>query len=102
MERIGEILGKRWNIEIVDVLGSGPVRFCDLRRSLTRGERSVTDRVLTERLRELEARGLVERGEGGYQLTEVGARLAPAFDMLRAVAEDIGDPDPVLADELLG
>ena len=52
-----EVLAKPWTGLIVAVLADGPLRFGEL------GERigSIGDRMLSERLRELEALGVVER-----------------------------------------
>ena len=51
------ILGKKWNGLILDVLLEGPRRFKDIAGAVTK----CSDRVSVERLKELEAEGLVER-----------------------------------------
>lgn len=56
-EKAATLLGKRWTGLIIRVLMDGPRRFNDLLKIIE----DVSDRVLTERLRELEAEGLVER-----------------------------------------
>ncbi len=84
-----ELIGKRWTGAIVCALTDGPLRFGELTRAVP----GVSDRLLSQRLRELEDEGLVERDvEPGapvrvtYSLTEAGADLGPALDELKAWA----------------
>lgn len=59
-EKTFSILGKKWNGLIIDVLlNDGPQRFKDLAEKIEK----CSDRVLVERLRELEAQGIVEKLE---------------------------------------
>jgi len=55
--RAFDLLGKRWNGVILASLHPGPVGFADLRRAVG----TITDSVLSDRLTELSAEGLVER-----------------------------------------
>lgn len=91
VQRMGAVMGKRWNMEILDVLTRSPVRFCDLRRSLhTLSGRQVSDRVLSERLKELQGCGFVLQVEGaGYSLTELGQRMSEPLEMMRQIADDM-------------
>lgn len=82
-----ELIGRRWNGLILERLLQGPARFSDIRRDIP----NLTDAMLSQRLRELESEGLVERSVSDgrpvqvtYGLTAVGKRLAP---VLRAVAD---------------
>lgn len=82
-----QLLGKRWNGQIVAVLMSGSAYFADLRRAIP----GISERMLSDRLAELGAAGLVLRevDEGpplrvSYRLTESGAALEPP---LRQLAE---------------
>lgn len=81
-----QLLGKRWTALVLDVLTQRPARFCEIQRAIP----GLSDRLLTERLRELVAHGLVERepGEGKvvYELTPSGRRLVPAFNEIRGWA----------------
>lgn len=52
-----ELLGERWALFVVRELMMGPRRFSDLRSDLP----GISANVLTQRLQELEARGIVER-----------------------------------------
>ncbi len=81
-----ELLGKRWTLLIVELLLQRPARFCEVRRALPR----ISERVLSERLRELVESGLATREvEPGppitatYALTAHGIRLKPVVDALR-------------------
>ncbi|MEE4597180.1 helix-turn-helix domain-containing protein [Streptomyces sp. DSM 41524] len=84
------LLGKRWTGLVVAVLLQRPVRFAELRRAIP----GISERMLSERLTELGARGLVVREvDAGpplrvsYRLTEPGAALESAFKELGAWAE---------------
>lgn len=66
-------------------LGAGRLRFTDLRRAIPK----VSANILTARLRELEAAGLIERSTlpppasvQVYTLTPLAGELAPALDHL--------------------
>ena len=73
------LLGKRWNGQVIDLLLQGPARFGQLVAALP----GLSNRVLTERLTELQEAGLVARGDGQtYLLTERGEGLRPAMDAL--------------------
>jgi DNA-binding HxlR family transcriptional regulator len=56
-QRAIELLGRPWTALILNVLQSGPLRFSQLAEQA----RGPTDKVLSARLKELEARGLVKR-----------------------------------------
>ena len=82
-----ELIGKRWTGAIVWVLlEGGAMRFSEIGGAVP----NLSDRLLSERMKELEARGIVERQvrEGSparvdYSLTEMGRELAPALRELR-------------------
>ncbi len=81
-----ELIGRRWTGAIVAVLlADGPHRFSELRD----GVPGVSDRVLSQRMRELESSGIVSRAvDPGppvcvrYALTEKGEELR---DVVRAL-----------------
>src|SRR4029079_14887031 len=86
-QRAIELIGKRWTGAVVKALLRGPARF----NQLLAGIRGISDRVLTERLRELETEGVVERlvdpgppVRVSYRLTARGRALEP---VLAAVSE---------------
>jgi DNA-binding HxlR family transcriptional regulator len=73
-----EFIGRRWNGAILYVLLDGPCRFNELLARVP----NISDRLLTERLRELEAAGMVTREvQPGppvrvvYELTDAGRAL---------------------------
>src|SRR5579872_6424580 len=73
-----ELLGKRWTGLILNVLMHGPLRFSELKGRLE----VVSDRMLSQRLKELEQAGVVERqavaeapARAAYALTEKGRAL---------------------------
>jgi DNA-binding HxlR family transcriptional regulator len=84
-----ELIGKRWTGAIVFALTEGPLRFGELAKAVP----GLSDRLLSQRLRELEGEGLVEREvEAGspvrvtYSLTEAGVELGPAIAELKSWA----------------
>jgi DNA-binding HxlR family transcriptional regulator len=83
-----ELVGKRWTGAIIAVLmEGGPARFSEVGAAVP----DLSDRLLSERMKELEARGLVERrvvaGRTQYRLTPMGEELRPAVGALRAWAQ---------------
>ncbi|AVH57625.1 MULTISPECIES: winged helix-turn-helix transcriptional regulator [Streptomyces] len=88
--RVFQLLGKRWTGLVVAVLLQRPVHFAELRRAIP----GISERMLSDRLTELGAAGLVVRevDEGpplrvAYRLTEAGAALEPALKELGSWAE---------------
>jgi DNA-binding HxlR family transcriptional regulator len=84
-----ELIGKRWTGAILCSLTEGPLRFGELARAVP----GLSDRLLSQRLRELEEEGLVGREvvpgapvRVTYSLTEKGAELGPAIRELRSWA----------------
>ena len=93
-----ELLGDRWTYPVLRELMLAPKRF----NELAEGVRGVTPAVLTARLRELEAVGLLERVElpaparaTGYRVTDWGRELGPVFSALGrwAQASPVWRPD---------
>lgn len=85
-----ELIGKRWTGAIVFALMERPLRFAGLSQAVE----GLSDRVLSERLKELEAEGIVGRAVYAgkpvrveYSLTEKGAALRGSVAELRAWAE---------------
>lgn len=84
------LLGKRWSALILDLLAGRSARFCEVQRAIP----GLSERLLAERLRELQTHGLVERASGSdravvYVLTPLGLRLLPALDELRSWAREL-------------
>jgi DNA-binding HxlR family transcriptional regulator len=85
-----ELVGKRWTGAIVQLLMDGPQRFTVLRGAVP----GLHDRLLSERLKELEAEGLVVRRVYAetpvhieYALTEKGRALEKVFAELQRWAD---------------
>jgi DNA-binding HxlR family transcriptional regulator len=83
-----ELIGKRWTGAIVYVLlhHDKPMRFSEVGHAVPQ----LSDRLLSERMKELEARGIVERHVHAespvrveYELTTMGRDLEPALAALR-------------------
>ncbi|MYZ39786.1 MULTISPECIES: helix-turn-helix domain-containing protein [unclassified Streptomyces] len=88
--RVFELLGKRWSGPIISVLMQRAIYFAELRRAIP----GISERMLSDRLTELGAAGLVVRevDEGpplrvAYRLTDAGAAMEPALKELRLWAE---------------
>jgi DNA-binding HxlR family transcriptional regulator len=91
-----DILSRRWAAAILRVLVTGPARFGEISSAIPH----MTDRLLSQRLKDLEAAGLVERtlGEGRpariqYQLTEKGIELGAVLLELNRWALKWVDPE---------
>ena len=87
IEGVMGILGRAWAGAVIQAILDGNERFNDIARAIP----GVTDGMLSARLRELCARGLVERiVEPGppvvvtYRLTAAGADVSPVLDAVRA------------------
>lgn len=85
-----ELIGGRWTGAIVKTLLQGRTRYATIKAAIP----DLTDRMLSERLRSLEAEGLVTRRvlpespvRVEYELTEKGRALQTALDEIGAWAE---------------
>ena len=83
VEKIMHIIAGKWRPGIIYALVmKGPLRFVELRREIPR----VTQRMLTQQLRDLERHGLIERTfyeeippRVEYEVTPLGRSLHPIF-----------------------
>jgi DNA-binding HxlR family transcriptional regulator len=80
-----QFLGKRWNGVILGTLISGPAGFSEIRRAL----QGISDSVLSERLSELTAAGLLLREVDPGPPVGVRYRLAPRGVALAPVLRDL-------------
>jgi DNA-binding HxlR family transcriptional regulator len=87
--RAVELVGKRWTGAILIVLMDGPARFTEGKHLVP----DLSDRLLSERMKELEAEGIVTRRviddmpvRVEYSLTVKGEALEPAVAALKAWA----------------
>jgi DNA-binding HxlR family transcriptional regulator len=85
-----EILGKKWTGLIIMVLMNGPKRFSEIRECIP----ELSDRVLTERFKELEKLGILKRSvfpdipvRIEYDLTQKGHDLKSTFEEIQKWSE---------------
>ena len=88
--RASELIGRRWTGAIIYVLLKSRCRFAMLREAIP----DITDRMLSERLQELEQEGIVARivvpeipVRVEYELTKKGRALASAIESIADWAE---------------
>src|SRR5438309_1873969 len=101
VRRAAELLERRWLLSIVFAALSGARRFNEFAEAVA----GISARMLAERLRDLEAAGLIDRRviassppSVEYRLTQRGMALAPLIEALRAYAIEAGrnrEPRPV-------
>jgi DNA-binding HxlR family transcriptional regulator len=91
LARAFEFLGKRWNGVILGSLSAGPGGFRELARAID----GISDSVLSDRLSDLAAAGLIARtvDDGpplavSYALTDVGEALIPALGQISLWAQE--------------
>ena len=89
--RASELIGRRWTGAIIFVLIKSRCRFATLRDAIP----DITDRMLSERLQELETEGIVERTvvpdtpvRVEYALTRKGRELATPIKAITDWAHD--------------
>jgi DNA-binding HxlR family transcriptional regulator len=86
-----ELIGRRWTGAILQVLMGGRTRYCEFRAAIP----EVSDRMLSERLKELEAEGIVVRVvtpdtpvRVDYELSPKGQALEEALRAVEAWAAE--------------
>lgn len=91
LDRAATLVGDRWSLVVVDALLAGGARFSDLEDAVA----GISPNVLSARLKQLEAHGVVVaepyqrrpvRHE--YRLTDRGRALAAVLDLLATWADD--------------
>ena len=92
-----ELIGRRWTGAILLALRCGRSRYCEIRDAVP----GLSDHLLSDRLRQLEARGLVERHvtpttpvQVRYELTPMGHGLGPVLDAVSIWANQWLETDP--------
>lgn len=85
------LIGNKWKVLILRDLMDGTMRFGELKKTIG----SVSQKVLTAQLRDMEEKGLVERKVYAevpprveYTLTETGYSLKPILDAMWAWGEE--------------
>ena len=92
VRQTADLLERRWQLSVIYAALTGALRFNEFAGAVA----GISPRMLSERLRDLEAAGLIERRvipasppKVEYRLTDRGRELGPIIDALRAYA---GEP----------
>ena len=91
VERVHGVISGKWKPSVIYLLDKENVlRFAELRKLIP----EVTQRMLTQQLREMERDGLIQRTDHNekplrvdYRLTELGRTLRPVFESLECWGE---------------
>ncbi len=90
VRQAADLLERRWQLSIIYAALTGALRWGEFAEAVD----GISPRMLSERLRDLEAAGLIERvvlptspPTVEYRLTEQGRRLGPLIEAMRAYAE---------------
>lgn len=93
VRQAADLLERRWQLSIIYAALAGAMRF----NEFTEAVGGISPRMLSERLRDLEGAGLIERTvlptsppAVEYRLTARGRQLAPVIEAMRAYAENVG------------
>ncbi|MFW9851548.1 MAG: winged helix-turn-helix transcriptional regulator [Candidatus Thorarchaeota archaeon] len=91
-QRVLNLIGKKWSIQLINVLSNGKkIRYNDLRELLQRGWKKdkISDATLSARLNELSEEGILEREiypeippKVEYSLSEKGEKLSQVLKPL--------------------
>jgi DNA-binding HxlR family transcriptional regulator len=91
VRQTADLLERRWQLSIIYAALTGALRFNEFADAVA----GISPRMLSERLRDLEAAGLLERTVipssppmVEYRLTDRGRKLAPLIEAMRVYAED--------------
>jgi DNA-binding HxlR family transcriptional regulator len=91
VRQTADLLERRWQLSIIYAALTGALRFSEFADAVA----GISPRMLSERLRELEGAGLIERNvipssppAVEYRLTERGRKLGPLIDAMRAYARE--------------
>jgi DNA-binding HxlR family transcriptional regulator len=93
VRQTADLLERRWQLSIIYAALTGAMRFNEFAQAVD----GISPRMLAERLRDLEAAGLIQRTvlptsppTVEYRLTARGRRLAPVIEAMRAYADGLG------------
>ena len=97
-----ELIGRRWSGAVISLLVTGRLRYSDLRAAIP----DISDRMLSERLKELEVTGIIRRHvlpetpvRVEYELSEKGRALEAALHAISEWADEWIEPDEQRASE---
>ena len=77
-----DLLGRRWAMRVIWELRTDELTFRELQQRCA----GISASALNSRVHELRDAGLIERGSGGYRLSDEGRRLGDAYEPLRVWA----------------
>jgi len=90
-----ELIGRRWTGAILQSMLAGTSRFSEIRDSVP----GLSDRLLSERLKELEELGVIERctatRDVQYYLTKVGQNIEPVMSSIGEWAKQLSTVTPL-------
>ncbi len=100
--RAVELIGRRWTGAIIRAMRSGKTRFCDIGAAVP----GLSDRLLSERLKELEFEGIVLRTVVPETPVRIDYHLTIKGDDLQTVFDEIGAwayrwPSPVKSNDVV-
>jgi DNA-binding HxlR family transcriptional regulator len=91
VRQAADLLERRWQLSVIYAALTGALRFNEFADAVA----GISPRMLSERLRDLEAAGLIEREvvpssppKVEYRLTDRGRRLGPIIDAIRTYANE--------------
>jgi DNA-binding HxlR family transcriptional regulator len=91
VRQTADLLERRWQLQIIYAALTGALRFNEFAETVA----GISPRMLSERLRDLEAAGLLQRSvipssppTVEYRLTSRGRKLGPILEAMRAYAEE--------------
>jgi DNA-binding HxlR family transcriptional regulator len=91
VRQTADLLERRWQLQVIYAALAGALRFNEFADAVA----GISPRMLSERLRDLEAAGLLDRHvipssppTVEYRLTIKGRRLGPLIEAMRAYAEE--------------
>lgn len=89
-EAASDLLGKKWTGRLIRVLLGGPKRFKEIKEQIP----EMSDKMLTDRMKELEAEGIIKRNvypempvRIEYELTQKGKELQPVIETIQRWGE---------------
>jgi DNA-binding HxlR family transcriptional regulator len=89
VRQTADLLERRWQLSVIYAALAGALRFNDFADAVA----GISPRMLSERLRDLEAAGLIEREvipssppKVEYRLTDRGRQLGPIIEAMRTYA----------------
>ena len=82
-----DLLGRSWALGVIWQLADGPLTF----RQIQDRCEQMSPTILNRRIKELIVSGIVEKGDQGYQLTDIGVELFTLLRPLGAWSEHWAD-----------